>query len=52
MVVILSIPGGFKDTTETIVVPGAKTAKQAIAAAKAQFPREKRDSIRAEVKES
>jgi len=50
MVVILSIPGGFQDTVETVVVPGAKTAKQAIAEAKKQFPREKRDSIRAEVR--
>ena len=51
MVVILSIPGGFKDTVETVVIPDARTAKQAINAAKAQFPRDKRDSIKAEVKE-
>lgn len=50
MVVILSIPGGFKDTIETVVIPDAKTAKQAITAAKKQFPRDKRDSIRAEIK--
>jgi len=49
VVVILTIPAGFGETTERIYVAGAKNAKQATTAALAQFPPEKRDRIKAEV---
>ena len=52
MVVILRIPAGFSEQIETVLVPDAKNAKAAITAALAQFPREKRNHIKAEVRKS
>ena len=49
MVVILTIPAGFSETIETVVIANARNKRAAITEALKQFPRDKRDRIKAKV---